>query len=122
MKATRSRADVQALDRTQPLVARLGVLPLGVEVGRQVVVAAGGVGVVVGEQAAADLQRLLEERLGLRVLPLGVEVGRQVVVARGGVGVVVGEQAAADLQRFLVTAAGPAAYFPWALRLDATLL
>ena len=56
---------------------------------------------VVGEQAAADLQRLLEQRLGLGVLPLGVEVGRQVVVAFGGVGVVVGEQAAADLQRLL---------------------
>ena len=68
---------------------------------RQVVVAGGGVGVVVGEQAAADLQRLLEQRLGLGVLPLGVEVGRQVVVAGGGVGVVVGEQAAADLQRLL---------------------
>ena len=56
---------------------------------------------VVGEQAAADLQRLLEERLGLGVLPLGVEVDRQVVVAVGGVGVVVGEQAAVDLQRLL---------------------
>ena len=62
---------VQALDRTQPLVSRFEVLPLGVEVDRQVVVAVGGVGVVVGEQAAADLQRLLEQRLGLGVLPLG---------------------------------------------------
>ena len=83
-----------------------GVLPLGVEVGRQVVVAGGGVGVVVGEQAAADLQRLLVQRLGLGVLPLGVEVARQVVVARGGVGVVVGEQAAVDLQRLLVERLG----------------
>ena len=62
---------------------------------------------VVGEQAAVDLQRLLEQRLGLGVLPLGVEVERQVVVAVGGVGVVVGEQAAVDLQRLLVAAAGP---------------
>ena len=62
--------------------------PWAFEVVRQVVVADGGVGVVVGEQAAVDLQRLLEERLGLGVLPLGVEVQRQVVVAewrcRGG--------------------------------------
>ncbi len=56
---------------------------------------------VIGEQAAADLQRLLVQRLGLGVLPLRVKVGRQVVVAVGGVGVVVGEQAAADLQRLL---------------------
>ena len=76
---------------------------------------------VVGQQAAADLQRLLEQRLGLGVLPLGVEIDRQVAVAGGGVGVVVGEQAAADLQRFLES--GWAwAYFPWALRLHARLL
>ena len=35
---------IQALHRTQPLVACLEILPLGVEVGRQVVVALGGVG------------------------------------------------------------------------------
>ena len=80
--------------------------PWASEVGRQVVVAGGGVGVVVGEQAAVDLQRLLEQRLGRGVLPLGVEVRRQVVVAEGGVGVVVGEQAAADLQRLLVQRLG----------------
>ena len=74
---------------------------------RHVVVTVGGVGVVVGEQAAADLECLLVQRLGLGVFPLGVEVGRQVVVALGGVGVVVGEQAAVDLQRLLVAAAGP---------------
>ncbi len=78
----------QALHRTQPLVACFEVLPLGVEVGRQVAVAEGGIGVVVGEQAAADLQGLLVERLGLGVLPLGVEVVCHVVVAgwqcRGG--------------------------------------
>ena len=51
------------------------------------------VGMVVGEQAAFDLERLLEERLGLGILPLGVEVRRHVVVAVGGVEVVVAEQA-----------------------------
>ena len=61
---------------------------------------------VVGEQAAADLQRLLVQRLGLGVLPLGIEVEGQVVVAVGGVGMVVGEQAAADLQRLLVQRLG----------------
>ena len=78
-----------AADLQRLLVQRLGlgVLPLGAEVGRQVVVASGGVGVVVGEQSAVDLQRLLEERLSLGVLPLRVEVVRQVVVAEGGVGV-----------------------------------
>ncbi len=55
---------IQALHRTQPLVSRLEVLPLGVEVGRQVAVAGGGVGVVVGEQTAADLQRLLVTAAG----------------------------------------------------------
>ena len=76
---------------------------------------------VVGEQAAADLQRLLEQRLGLGVLPLGVEVDRQVVVAGGGVGVVVGEQAASISSAF--SNSGWAwAYFPWALRLPARLL
>ena len=79
----------------------LGVLSLGLEVGRQVVVAAGGVGVVVGEQAAEDLQRLLVQRLGLGVLSLGLEVERQVVVPSSSIGVVVGEQAAEDLQRLL---------------------
>ena len=56
---------------------------------------------VVGEQAAADLECLLEQRLGLRVLPLGVKVARHIVVASSGVGVVVGEQSAVDLQRLL---------------------
>ena len=98
-----------------------GVLPLGVEVARQVVVDCGGVGVVVGEQAAVDLQRLLEQRLGLGVLPLGVEVDRHVVVADGGVGVVVGEQAAADLQRLLEQRLG-LGVLPLGVRLDARLL
>ncbi len=61
---------------------------------------------VVGEQAAADLQRLLEQRLGLGVLPLGVEVPRHAAVATGGDGVVVGEQAAVDLQRLLAQRLG----------------
>jgi len=61
----------------------------------------GGVGVVVGEQAAVDLQRLLEQRLGLSVLTLCAEIRRQAIVAGDGVGVVVGEAAAADLQRLL---------------------
>ena len=88
---------------------------------RQIVVACGGVGVVVGEQAAVDLQRLLEQRLGLGVLPLGVEVERQVVVASGGVGVVVGEQAAVNLQRLLVQRLG-LGVLPLASRLPARLL
>ena len=76
-------------------------LPWALRLHRHVVVAVGGVGVVVGEQAAVDLQRLLKERLGLGILPLGVEVDRHVVVAVGGEGVVVGEQAAVNLQRLL---------------------
>ena len=68
---------------------------------RQVVVAQGGLGVIVGEESAADLQRLLEERLGRRVLPLGVEVGRQVVVAHRGVAVIIGEESALDRKRLL---------------------
>ena len=56
---------------------------------------------VVGEQAAVDLERLLLQRLCLRVLPLGVEVESDVVEAGGGVGVVVGEQAAVDLERLV---------------------
>ena len=56
---------------------------------------------VVGEQAAADLQRHLVQRLCLGVLPLGVEVACYVVVASGGVGMVVGEPSSADLQRLL---------------------
>ena len=76
---------------------------------------------VVGEQAAVDLQRLLEERLGLGVLPLGIEVDRQVVVAGGGVGVVVGEQAAVDLQRLLVERLG-LGVLPLGVEVTATLL
>ena len=54
----------------------LRVLSLRGEVECKLVVAAGGVGVVVGEEAAADAECLLEQWLGLGVLPLGVEVGR----------------------------------------------
>ena len=72
---------------------RLGrrVLPLGMEVVRQVVVALSGEGVVVGEESAVDVQRLLVERLGRRVFPLGAEVGARLSVACGGGAVVVGE-------------------------------
>jgi hypothetical protein len=41
----------------------LGVLPLGVEISRQVGVAEREVGLVVAQQATVDLQRLLEQRL-----------------------------------------------------------
>ena len=95
-----------------------GVLPLQIEVDRHLAEASGGGGVVVGEQAAADLQRLLDEAVGRGVLPLVVEVYRQGVVAVGGVGVVVGEQAAADLHGFSCSG-WAAAYFPWALRFAA---
>ena len=54
---------------------------------------------VVGEQAATDRKRLLEQRLGVGEVPLKVEVGRQVVVARGGLGVVFADKAAGDLLR-----------------------
>ena len=60
-----------------------GVLPLGVEVARHVVVAAGGVGVVVGEQAAVDLQHLLVQWLGRGVLPLVVEGFRLLIHGSG---------------------------------------
>ena len=103
---------IQALRRTQPSVACLEVLPLGVEVGRQIVVALGGVGVIVGEQASSDLQRFLEKRLGLDVLSLGSEVDRQVAIAAGGQRVVIGEEAEVDLQRFSKSG-WASAYFPW---------
>ena len=61
---------------------------------------------VVGEQAAVDLQRLLEQRLGLGVLPKAVEAGSQVAVACGGVGMLIREQAAADFQRLSSAASG----------------
>jgi hypothetical protein len=57
--------------------------------------------VVVGEESAIDLQRLLEEGLGGGVLPLRLQIECQVVVAGGGVGMVIGEEPAADLQRLL---------------------
>ena len=76
---------------------------------------------VVGEQPAVDLQRLLVQRLGLGIVSLGVEDVRQVVVAGGGVGVFVGEQAAADLQGLLVQRLG-LSILPLEPRLYATLL
>ena len=84
----------------------LGVLPLGVEVERQVVVAGGGVGVVCRPAALRRIARALRvQGLGVGVLPLGVEVDRQVVVAGGGVGVVVRPSLRPDGQGLLVAAA-----------------
>ena len=53
------------------LVQWLGksVLPLSVEVACKVVVAKGGVRVVVGEYIASDRERLLEERLSCAYFP-----------------------------------------------------
>ena len=79
----------------------MGIFPLGVEVGCRTVVAFRGVGVVVAEQAAENLERLLEQRLSLGVLPLIEEVNRQPGVASSGVGLVVGEQALENLNRLL---------------------
>ena len=61
---------------------------------RQVVVAGGGVGVVLAQRLAADVQGLLEQGLGLGVPALRVQVVRQVVVAGGGVGVVLAQRLA----------------------------
>ena len=61
---------------------------------------------VVSEQAAADLQRFLIQRLGLGVLPQKPKVARDVLVNVGGLRVVVGEQAAADLQCLLTQRLG----------------
>ena len=85
---------------------RLGLVVLAAEVHRHVVVACGGVGVVVGQKPSVDLQRPFVEWLGLGILALEVEVVREVVVAEGGVGVVVGQQAAVNLQRLLVEGLG----------------
>ena len=64
-------------------------------------VAVGGVGVVVAEQPAEDLQHLLEERLGLGILPLVIEDHGQVVVGGRGECVIVGQQPAVNLQGLL---------------------
>src|SRR5262249_54538339 len=61
---------IQALGRTPPVVPRLEVLTLGVGIGREVVVARGGRGMLVAEHAAFDLQGLLEQRLGLSIISL----------------------------------------------------
>ena len=50
----------------------LGVLPLGSEGHGQVVVAGGGVGVVLAQGLEVDRQGTAVHRLGLGVLPLGI--------------------------------------------------
>ena len=70
------------------------------KVRRQVPVACGRIGVVIAEQLAADLKRLLVQGLGRRVPALRAEVVRQVVIAKGRRGVIVAEQPAIDLERF----------------------
>ena len=50
-------SSIQALHRAQPLVFRLDVFPLGIQVDRHIVIAAGRVGMGVAEPAAADLER-----------------------------------------------------------------
>ena len=99
---------------------RLGhrILPLSIEIDRQVVVGCGGFGVVIAKEPAVGLQRFLVERLGRRILPLGLEVDCEVVVACGGFGVVISEESAADCRRLLVSL-WAAAYFPWCQRMSA---
>ena len=75
---------------------------------------------VVAEKSAADLQRLLVERLGRRVLPLSVEAVRDLVVTSGSVWVQIGEESAVDLQRFLAKRLG-VRVLPRGLRLAAKL-
>ncbi len=72
---------VQTLHPPPPLVARLAVFPLRVEVIGQAAVAVRGVRVFVGEQAEADRQPLLEKRPSFGISPLVMEVVRQVVVS-----------------------------------------
>ena len=76
----------------------LGVLPLVTEGLGQVVVAGGGVGVVLAQGLEPDRQGTAVHRLGLGVLPLGTEGLGQVVVAGGGVGVVLAQGLEPDRQ------------------------
>ena len=97
-----------------------GVLPLGEQVGRQVVVGSPAVlGVVVGQEPAADLQRLLEQRLGLRRTSPALEVLRQVVVAQRGFGVVVGQSSRRRIESAFSNSGWAVAYFRWVWRLVA---
>ena len=81
---------------------------LSIQVGRQVVVALGGVGVALAQRLAADVQGPLVEGLGVAVPALRVQVARQVVVAGGGVGVALAQRLAADVQGPLVEGLGVA--------------
>ena len=74
------------------------VLALTVERPGQVVVAGGGVGVVLAQGLEPDRQGPAEHRLGLGVLALGLEGHGQVVVAGGGVGVVLAQGLEPDRQ------------------------
>jgi hypothetical protein len=58
----------------------LRVLRLRVQVGGDVVVALGRVGVALAQGLAPDVQDLPEQRPRLRVPPLGVQVDRNIVV------------------------------------------
>ena len=56
----------------EPELQRLGVLPLGVPIERDVVVTYGREGAVLAQGLAPDVQGLLVQRPGLRLLPLGL--------------------------------------------------
>ena len=75
---------------------------------------------VVGEQAAFDLQRLSKSGWAAAYFPCALEVARHVVVARSGIGMVFTQQTASDLQRLLVQRLGRRG-LPLGVRLAATL-
>ncbi len=59
------------------------MLALVVEVGRHVVVAVRGQGMIIGEQSAENLKFLLVQRLGRSILPFGLEGLRSLIDGNG---------------------------------------
>ena len=98
----------------------LGVLPLGIEVRGQVVVAVAVSGWS-SPRALSVIARALRCIASASAYFPWREVHGQVVVAGGGVGVVLAQDLEGDRQGLRCTASA-SAYFPWALRLAARLL
>jgi hypothetical protein len=96
----------ERLGGTTPKLFGLGVLALLPVDGCQVVVAGGGVGMLLAQHLTLDGQRLATALFGLGVLALGVLNAGEVVVAGGGLGMLLSEDLTLDGQRLAIALFG----------------
>src|SRR5262249_6893446 len=91
---------LKAVRRFGPRSRRFRILPNGVEVRGEVVVAARCVGVLLPERDTADFQGIAAKGLGLGILPLCVKDVCDIVITYGGVRMGISERLSAYLERF----------------------